>query len=120
LYGSDNKEYAHFILRGPSNREFLDGDQISYYDVYVGTTFELAESGFLLQIWESDDWGGGPDVLFEEWISGPGLYYSRWAAGSDAVNNAYRRGANSWAPSVWQGGVQHGMPILFVQIGGDW
>jgi hypothetical protein len=105
------------VLIGPSSREFLDGDQARY-----GLLIGMIGAGNLavrVKIWESDP---GPfrehEVLFDQWIAGPGLYYSGYAAPADAVRNARRRGANAWVSDLWRGGVQSGIPKMFVKIEG--
>jgi hypothetical protein len=98
----------HTILEGPSSREYLDGDQI-WYHVFLGF------GPVYIEIYESDP-GRSNDMLYEGWITVPGSYYSGYAAADDALRNALARGANSWATNVWRGGIQRGMPTMFIEI----
>lgn len=111
---------AHRVLPGPTKREFDDGDEMSYSDQFLGSTSGQHPICFRMKIWESDP---GPfrkhDVLFDQWITVTntgGLYHSQQQAASDAVGNARRRGGDQWAPSVWQGGIQPGIPKMFLRI----
>jgi len=117
LYDWRGKEYDHFILTGPSKKEFRDGDQ-AWYSIYIGSI--MKNRPLYLKIWESDPggrWlGRKNDVLFQAWITNPGLWYSGKAAPRDARNNAIRRGANNWAKKVWRGGIRPGIPKMFIKI----
>ncbi len=102
------------VLVGPSNGDFLDGDQGSYF-FSVGTISKYNRA-IRIRIWESDP---GPfrshDVLFDQWISGPGIYGSGYAAGSVAVRNALRRGATKWVNEIGYY-LHHGIPKVFLEV----
>ena len=115
LYNSAGQKFESFILQGPSRGEWLDGDQESYW-VYIGNVWPQ-NPAIRIRISESDP---GPlrddDVVFDGWATHAGVMYSAYAAHGDARLNALRRGANSWAANVWQGGIQGGIPMAFVGI----
>lgn len=124
LYDCAGKEVSHRVLTGPSDREFLDGDQANYC-LYIGNP----ECVNYVRIWESDGntWGGidwkkvgfsnrKHDLLFEGVPAQAGIWYSSQAANQDARINAIRRGANSWVENVWTGGIREGVPKIFLEI----
>ncbi len=109
--------------------EWDDGDARNYVNPRPGRAFILnywqhSEEVVRLRVYESDP---GPfrehDVLMvvDVWRSqstarAGWILQSARPANADAVNRAYQRGANSWAPSVWRGGVSYGMPSMFMQL----
>lgn len=124
LYDCAGKEISHKVLTGPSDNEFLDGDQ-AYYCIYIGTN----ECIRYVKIWESDgntligiDWkkvglsNRKHDMLFEGVPGKAGIWYSAQTANSDARSNAIRRGANSWVQNVWPTGIHQGVPALFLEV----
>lgn len=119
VYNARGQETQSFILGGPTKGEFDDGDQAYYDNVYLGTVGPY-NSAIRVKIWESDPGGSflgrKHDVLFDYWISNYGTYYSQYAAATDAVHRARRRGGDSWARSVWNGGIRQGIPKVFVKF----
>jgi len=115
-YTGWGKKLDAIIIGGPSRREFLDGDQAFYSDVYLGT-LGAHGSSVIIKIYESDPGPGrDDDLLFYSHIAGPGTYNSHWAAMPDAVRNAAARGAAQWLAPFWPGGVQYGMPMCFIRV----
>jgi hypothetical protein len=118
LYNCQEKEVSHTIITGPSNNEWLDGDN-GYYCIYAGNRY----CNYYVKIWESDGgstwqsaFGRKDDMLYEGWINNSGIWYSGYAAHDDARRNAINRGANSWVYNVWSNGIVPGVPAMFIEV----
>jgi hypothetical protein len=117
LYDCNGNEVSHTIIEGPSKKEWLDGDQ-GYYRIYIGNINCI----YFVNIWESDKgstmwmFGRKDDVLYQGVPDSPGIWYSGTAANADARRNAINRGANSWVKPIWNGGIQSGVPKVFIRV----
>lgn len=115
LYDCNGREISHTIIEGPSNDEWLDGDQGNYC-IYIGNP----NCVYYVKIWESDGGsiypGRADDMLYEGCPNSPGLWYSGYRANNDACINAIRRGANSWVKEVWDSGITSGVPAVFIKV----
>lgn len=121
LYDCDGREVDHFVLEGPSKKEFRDGDE-AFYCIKINS----GSCVNYIKIWESDTnkWGGinwkaiarrKHDVLFSGVPNSPGIWESGRPAKDDAVRNVQRRGNIRWIDNV-SGNIRRGMPSLYVRV----
>lgn len=121
IFDHTKKKYvSDIVIRGPSEDEFIDGDQkcLDRF-VYIGRI--SPRQTIRVYIWESDPGGAilgrGHDVLFDREIDGPGIWRSKIRADKKARKIARRRRADRWIQKVWSPGLKKGIPAMFVEIG---